>query len=282
MANGKLDMGKAWTQATAMMGANRDTISAVAGLFFFLPSFAAALFVPELVNPEPAKVDSDDPEIIVQAAMEHLTAIYADNWPVFLAITVAGFIGSITLLALLSDRGNPTVREALSTGLRRIPTYLGAQLLSALGAGLVIGLPLGLLGAFASPTVTVLVGLLLVIVLVYLIVKFSLIAPAIAIEGIRNPIAAITRSWQLTKGNSLRIFGFILLLFVTISIILALVQGVLTLIFAAIGGEVANIGNGVVSAAVNTLITVIFLVVIAAVHRQLAGNAPDRLAEAFE
>ena len=36
MAHGKLDMGKAWTQATALMGLNRDTIGAIAGLFFFL------------------------------------------------------------------------------------------------------------------------------------------------------------------------------------------------------------------------------------------------------
>ena len=32
-------------------------------------------------------------------------------------------------------------------------------------------------------------------------------APVIAIEEVRNPIAAITRSWRLTKGNSLRIFA---------------------------------------------------------------------------
>ena len=45
MANTKLDMGVAWTTATGLIGANKDTISAIAGLFFFLPSFAAALFI---------------------------------------------------------------------------------------------------------------------------------------------------------------------------------------------------------------------------------------------
>lgn len=282
MANRKLDMGKAWTDATAMMGANRDTISAVAGLFIFLPSFAAALFVPEMVNPEPVTPQSDDPQVAMQAALDQMSALYADNWVLFLAITIAGFIGSITLLALLSDRGNPTVREALSTGLKSIPSYLAAQVLSALAAGIVIGLPLGVVAAVASPAVTVLVGLVLAIFAIYVVVKFSLIAPVIAIDGVRNPITAISRSWQLTKGNSLRIFAFILLLFITIVIIGALVQGVLTLIFAAIGGDVATIGTGVVSALINTLVTVIFLVVIASIHRQLSGETPDRLAEAFE
>ena len=45
MALRKLDMGTAWTQATGLMGANRDTISAIAGLFFFLPALASGLLL---------------------------------------------------------------------------------------------------------------------------------------------------------------------------------------------------------------------------------------------
>lgn len=283
MANRKLDMGKAWTQTTALIGANKDTISAIAGLFIFLPSFAAALFVPEIANPpQPAPQPGADPQVAMQAALNQLTAMYTDNWALFLAITIAGFVGSMSLLALLTDRGNPTVGEALGKGLKSIPSYIAAQLLSGLAAGLVIGLPLGLVGAFAPPAVTVLVGLLLVVLAIYLVVKFSLIAPVIAIDEVRNPFTAIARSWQLTKGNSLRIFAFLVLLFVVIVIIGALVQGVLTLILSAFGGAVASIGTGIVGALVNAVVTVIFLVVIAAVHRQLAGASPERLAETFE
>ena len=283
MANRKLDMGKAWTQTTALIGANKDTISAIAGLFIFLPSFAAALFVPEIANPpQPAAQPGADPQVAMQAALNQLTAMYTDNWVLFLAITIAGFVGSMSLLALLTDRGNPTVGEALGKGLKSIPSYIAAQLLSGLAAGLVIGLPLGLVGAFAPPAVTVLVGLLLVVLAIYLVVKFSLIAPVIAIDEVRNPFTAIARSWQLTKGNSLRIFAFLVLLFVVIVIIGALVQGVLTLILSAFGGAVASIGTGIVGALVNAVVTVIFLVVIAAVHRQLAGASPERLAETFE
>lgn len=283
MANRKLDMGKAWTQTTALIGANKDTISAIAGLFIFLPSFAAALFVPEIANPpQPAPQPGADPQVAMQAALDQLTAMYADNWVLFLAITIAGFVGSMSLLALLTDRGNPTVGEALGKGLKSIPSYIAAQILSGLAAGLVIGLPLGLVGAFAPPAVTVLVGLLLVVLAIYLVVKFSLIAPVIAIDEVRNPFTAIARSWQLTKGNSLRIFAFLVLLFVVIVIIGALVQGVLTLILSAFGGAVASIGTGIVGALVNAVVTVIFLVVIAAVHRQLAGASPERLAETFE
>ncbi|SHN50864.1 glycerophosphoryl diester phosphodiesterase membrane domain-containing protein [Erythrobacter sanguineus] len=282
MANRKLDMGRAWTEATGLIGSNRDTIGALAGLFFFLPSFAAALFAPEMINPpEPAPVNAD-PQVAMQAMIDQMGAFYADNWLLFLGVTIAGFVGSMSMLALLSDRGNPTVGEALGKGLKSIPSYIAAQLLSAMAAGLVIGLPLGLIAAFAPPALTLVAGLVLVVLAVYVFVKFALIAPVIAIDEERNPIAAIARSWRLTKGNSLRILAFFALLFVTIVIIGALVQGILVLILSAFGGAVASIGTGLVSALINTVITVIFLVVLAAIHRQLAGASPERLAETFE
>jgi hypothetical protein len=284
MANAKLDMGKAWTQATALIGANKDTISALAGLFFFLPSFGAGLFMPDQTATIPADGarQSGDPQVAMQQAMDQISALYADNWPFLLAVSIAGFIGSMSLLALLSDRGNPTVGEAMGKGIRAIPAYIAAQLLSALLAGVMIGLPLGLLAALAPPAVVGIAAIALVVLVIYLAVKFSLIAPVIAIDEERNPMAAIRRSWRLTKGNSLRIFAFFVLLFVVIVIIGALVQGILTLVLSAIGGEVARIGIAAVSALVNAMITVIFLVVLAAIHRQLAGSAPERLAETFE
>lgn len=284
MANIKLDMGKAWTQATGLIGANRDTISAIAGLFFFLPSFAAALFMPEVSTTVPVSGPraGGDPQVAMQQAMDQIMALYADNWPVLVGVSLAGFVGSMSLLALLSDRGNPTVGEALGTGVKSIPSYIAAQVLSALAAGLAIGLPLGLLAALAPPAVVAFGGLALVVLVIYLAVKFSLIAPVIAIDEVRNPFAAIARSWRLTKGNSLRIFGFMVLLLAVIVIIGALVQGVLTLVLAAIGGEVARIGTGLVSALINAIMTVIFLVVLAAIHRQLGGGAPERLSQTFE
>jgi hypothetical protein len=283
MANRKLDMGKAWTQATDMIGGNRDTISAIGGLFFFLPSFAASLFVPALANPPQAAGSSGaDPDAAMQALVAQMSATYADNWPLLLAITVVQFIGSMSLFALLTDRGNPTVGEALGTGIKSIPSYLAAQLISALGAGLAIGLPIGLIAAVAPPAVATLTVVAAIPVIIYFVIKFSLIAPVIAIEGERNPIAAIQRSWRLTKNNSLRIVLFLFLLIFTIGIIAALVSGVIGLVLSAMGEPVATIGINATSALVNALVTVILLVVTVAIHRQLAGPSAEGLAETFE
>lgn len=282
MAHHKLDMGKAWTQATGMIGSNRDTIGAIAGLFFFLPAFALALFVPELVNPQPAAPAGADPQVAMQAALAQMSNAYSDNWALFLALTIAQFVGSLSLLALLTDRRRPTVGEALSTGIRSILAYLAAQILSALAIGLAIGLPLGIVAAAGSPVAVALVGFVMFLIGAYLFVKFSLIAPIIAIDEERNPMKALAQSWRLTKGNSFRIVAFLLLLFITIGIIAALVSGILGLVLSALGAQVAQIGNGVVNAAVNTVIGVVFLVVIAAVHRQLSGHSPEGLAKTFE
>lgn len=282
MAHHKLDMGKAWTQATGLIGSNRDTVGAIAGLFFFLPALALALFAPELVSPEPAAPPGTDPQVAMEAMMAQITQAYADNWPVFLVMTIVQFAGSLALLALLTDRGRPTVREALMIGIASMIPYLLAQLISSLAIALVIGVPIGLIAAAGSPAAAVLAGIVLVVIGIYMFIKFTLTAPVIAIEGERNPLKALGRSWRLTKGNSFRIAAFLFLLFFTIGIIAALVSGIFGLAVSALGKDIAAIGNGVVSALVNSGIGVIFLVVVAAIHRQLAGHSPEGLAATFE
>lgn len=285
MAHGKLDMGMAWTQATALMGLNRDTIGAIAGLFFFLPAMASALFVPVTAittAPPAGSSGSQDPAVVMQAAVDQMTALYADNWPILLAVFGMQFIGSMSLFALLTDRGNPTVGEALATGIKGLPSYIAAQLITVIGASLAIGLPLGLVSALGGEAVAVLAVLAALVAVIYIMVKVSLAAPVIAIEGQRNPFTALVRSWQLTKGNSVRIAIFIALLVVVIGIISALVSGIITLILAAIGGGVATVGGAAINALVNALLTALFVVVTVAIYRQLSDDLPQRAADVFE
>lgn len=283
MAGKKLDMGAAWSSAMSLIAQNKDTVGAIVGLFFFLPYLAVALLVPEAANPQPAEVaPGASPDAAAKAAMEQLTAAYADNWPVLLGVTVAQFVGSLSLLALLGNPDSPTVGQSLKRGLGAAPSYFVAQILSALFVAVVVGVPLGLVMA-AAPGVAVAVAVLVAMVAaIYLFVKFSLLAPVIAIEGFRNPITALSRSWQLTKGNSVRIAIFMALLILTVGIISLLVTLVLGLVFALFSPAVAQIGNAVAAGLVNTALGVIFVLVLAAVHQQLAGPSGDQLAATFE
>lgn len=283
MAARKLDMGEAWSSATGLIAQNKDTVSAIAGLFFFVPYLAMSLLAPDLANPEPAAADAGaSPDAAMAAMLEQMTQAYSDNWPLFLTVTVVQFIGSLSLLALLSNRDSPTVGEAMKRGLGAAPSYVAAQLLAALAASLAIGVPLGLISLVAPAAAAGVAFFGLLLVAVYLLVKFSLIAPVIAIEGVRNPLTALTRSWRLTKGNSFRIATFILLLFITIGIVSALVSMVLGLVFALFDPNIANIGNSLVASLVNTVVGVVFLLVLAAIHGQLAGPSDQQLASTFE
>lgn len=163
-----------------------------------------------------------------------------------------------------------------------MPSYIAAQLITVIGASLAIGIPLGVISALGGAAVAVLAAVAALIFVIYIFVKFSLVAPVIAIEGQRNPFKALSRSWQLTKGNSVRIFVFIALLVFVIGIISALVSGIIGLVLAALGSTVATIGGGIMSALVNALLTVVFLVVTVSIYRQLVGAQPERTAELFE
>lgn len=283
MAGRKLDMGMAWSSAMSLIAQNKDTVGAIIGLFYFLPYLAVGLLAPEAANPQPGEVPAGaSPDVAARAAMDQITAAYADNWPVLLALVLAQFIGSLSLLALLSNADTPTVGQSLKRGVAAAPSYLAAQVLSAVAAALVIGVPLGLVMAITPGPAAAAVLLLAVIVAVYLFIKFALVAPVIAIEGERNPITALRRSWQLTKGNSLRIAIFITLLVITIGIVSTLVSLVLALVFALFDQSVADIGNAVVASIVNAVLGVIFVVVLGAIHQQLAGPSEEQLAATFE
>ena len=263
----KLDLGRAWNDATALISANKDVIAIVAGVFFFLPYLALSLLMPEVAQPQ-----INNPED-TEAVLEALSALYADNWWVFVLTSVLQMIGMLALFALLTDAGRPTVGEALKRGTFGFPTYLAAQILSGLAIGAIL-----VLLALITPILAVLA----IPVVFYIMVKLSLIGPVIGIEQTLNPFGVLKRSWQLTKGNSFRIFFFFVLLLLVFLVISVLVTLILGVVFAAIGGSIESVGNALVGSLVNAAFVVIYLAVLASIHQHLAGPKPEVLSETFE
>ncbi|KPP88937.1 hypothetical protein SAMN04515621_2789 [Erythrobacter sp. HL-111] len=274
-------MGKAWNDAMALLSANFGVIATVVGLFYFLPQFAVAILAPGTM--EQGEVDLPDdatPEMVIEAMSAAFQEAYTENWPFLLLTVLLGYVGALAVLALLRRGGNPTVGEALRAGAIGTPSYFATQILFAIGAGLVFGLPVALVAAVA-PIGAAFLALLLLVVLVYAAFKLILVPAVIGIESELNPFAVIARSWRLTKGNTLRIFVFLVLLFIVITLITVIVTLVFTLVFSAMGDEVERIGNGFVGALANAATGAIFLTVLAAIHRQLSGDG-ERVAETFE
>lgn len=267
----KFSMSEAWRDATAMMSANREVLLVIAGIFFLLPSLATALTMPSLQQSMMA-----DPTTASAAVME----LYAGWWWLLLLVLLAQLVGYLAMLALLRDSSRPTVSEALRTGLAGLLPAIGMYLIVGV-VGFAIMLVVGLLAA-ASPPLGFVLILAAVIGAVYVMVKLSLALPVIAIEKISSPIAAMTRSWRLTRRNSLRLFVFYMLLVIVYLVISMILGAVLGLVFALAGGSTALLLNGLVSGILSCILTVVFVAVIAAVHRQLAGPSAEAVSATFE
>ncbi len=274
------NMSEAWRDATAMMSGNREVLLIVAGLFFFLPSLVFNFATGDTQNVPMA--DPNDTEAAV-------AALYTQWWWLFGLISLVSVVGSLALLALLRDHDRPTVGEAIKTGLVGLLPAMGTYLLMAIGAFLIIILTsailapvLGVDAANPAPAQLIPIAMIALLLLIYPAVKLSLCTPVIAIEKVHNPLRIVARSWRLTKGNSFRLFLFYCLLgivYLVVAMVVAIVAGVVNVI----AGEGAGlIISSLIFGALSAAASVVFVAVIAAAHRQLAGPSPEIVGQTFE
>lgn len=269
----KFNMSEAWRDATAMMAGNREVLLIVAGLFFFLPSVVLGIAMGDV-----QELAMADPE----NAAEAVYSMYGSFWWLFLLISLASVIGYLSLLALLRDHSRPTVADAIKIGIAGLLPAIGTYIVLIAGLSIAAIALVTIAAASGNAGVAALIGLIVGIGIVYLAVKFSLSGPVIAIDKVYNPFTVLARSWQLTKGNSFRLFLFYLLIFIAyivVAMIIGMVFGALTL---ALGESVGLTLNAVVSGAISAVVSVILVAVIAAAHRQLSGPSAAAVSETFE
>lgn len=258
----RFDSNRAWQEATALVSANRDVLWALAGVFLVLPSFAVGILAPP---PEPpAGIDRD-------GLMAMLSNYYDSAWPWLLGMAVCQVIGTLAMLALYTDRTRPTVAEALKLALRGALPVILAQLLAGMGFVLAALIPIMLVALTGVQALATVVVAACLVALVYVMVRISLIAPVVMVEGERNPIAALRRSWDLTRGNAGRLTLFNALLLVGFGIVILLVGGLADLLLRLVlGMELGTALGTLVSAALQAVMAIFFMAVYAATHRQLA------------
>lgn len=261
----KFDYDQAWRDTMRLLGGNLGLLAVIAGIFFFVPYAALMIALPEM-----ASFAQPDPTAGSEAMMAAMTDFYAEYWWVLLLLAVVQAIGMLAMLALLRRQANPTVGEALGAGFRSVLSYFAAQILLAAALMLAIMLLLAPAIATGSTGLAVIGGIAAMVLFLYVLIKFSLAAPVIAIEGALNPIAALQRSWTLTKGNSVRLFFFYMLLVVAFLVASAVVSMILSLIFALFGEGAALFGTAVSTSLINAVFIVLMVAVLAAVHGQLA------------
>lgn len=247
----KLDFSDTWSNALALLSAHKEAALAIAGVFLFLPQVVVGYF---MSNIEAAGVSTSDQMMVVYEQW------FAANGLMLFLSTLVTMIGSIALYVIFL-RGNQTIGEALVTALKLFIPFLLLAILTAIAVG--IGF------------------VLLIIPGIYLAIKFSLGGAVIAAEHVLNPIEAMKRSWHVTKGNSVRIFFFLLIMLVVGMIALVAVSAVIGIpLNLMLPTEAALFANNIVSSAASSVFSVVLAAVYAAIYLQLAGRFDQRELEA--
>ena len=263
-ARPRFDTMKIWDEATGALLANRDVLLAVLGVFSVLPNFAL-----QMLAPVPEPVSGQTPEQL----LTRLGLYFDANWLPVVAVVAVQFIGMLAALALLGDPARPTVREAMRQAARGAPSFLVA-LLGGLALAFLTGLiPVVLIGLSGSLALTQLAAVIGTVVILYMMVRFAFIGPAVSLSGERNPVYALRRSFFATKGIGWQLLVFILLIFVAFRIvgwlITAAVVLVTTLVAGAAGGELVG---ALIACFVQAALAATFVAVIAASYRQVGGQ----------
>ena len=180
-----------------MVGANRDTLAAIAGVFFLLPGLIGAVMVPT-----PALTPTMDQAAMADAVMR----FYTSAGPILIVLSLPMLAGYLTLLAMLLDRDRPTVGAAIATGIRFLPSYLAAQMLTSLVLSVLWVTLLTALGVILPQILAVPVSLAL---MVYPLIRVLLIGPEMVTQRLLNPIRAIMAGVARTRGHGVRIMLYV-------------------------------------------------------------------------
>ncbi len=274
----KFDMGRAWDDATGLLRRNTGLVALIAGVFILVPNCLFMMQFLDLAtmfeNPRMAQ----NPELVSNAFAQ----FFADNWWALVLTVLGQAIGMLAIIILLSDRGRPTTGAAIGDAAKLALPSIAASLLMYLAFTILILLPVMIGGGLQSVAVAIILVLPAIVAICYLFAKFSLVQAVFGIERTFNPVAALARSWRLTKGNSLLLFLFFFLLWFAFAIVSQVVSLFVSLILALVSAEAAMFGNALISSAIGAGYAALTAAVMVSAYRQLSGEPKAELAQTFD
>lgn len=150
-----------------------------------------------------------------------------------------------SMIAYASPLRRTSFGDALTTGLKGGLTFVGVIILLFI-AYFAFAIVAGILGYVLGEVAAVILFVLLLPAFIYLLCRFAVLVPVIVVERIFNPITAITRCWQVTKGH---VLGILVVLIITV-IIAVIMMGIPFMLFFGTMFAAAGTGDPNVGAAV--------------------------------
>ncbi|MFJ6700825.1 glycerophosphoryl diester phosphodiesterase membrane domain-containing protein [Streptomyces sp. NPDC091272] len=224
-----LGVGDILDGAVSTMRAHWRTVLGVSVTIAVLMQIADTV-VQRYLLPAPVTVDpnADSAEALRQSA-ESMRSTLLTMGPSTL-ITLIGTLFTTALLTIVVSRsvlGRPVnLSDAWREARPRLLPLLGLSLLFPLGAAVImtVGVLPGLLvGSGVGAAVAALGGLVALVVLIWLVVRFALAPPALMLER-QGVVQSLRRSAKLVRGSWWRVFG-IMLLTMLLTFIVAMIIG---------------------------------------------------------
>lgn len=262
----KLSIGQAWSEATAVLRRDGGIIATVALALLVLPGALLGVMSP----PGSEMSQSGFAGILVLIA------------------TLIAFAGQIAIARIAL--GPPlTVGQAIALGFQRFASFFAAWILWLLPFILIVALVLSVAGidvealsadsSGAPPAVPGWVSLtiaLLMIVLIVVAARMLLLTPVAAGERL-GPVGLLKRSWQLSRGHSLKLFGLLVLLGIMfVVLVLGLGSAIGTVVVLVAGKSeawsISALLLALVEGILSALISVFSAVLLARAYAQLTGS----------
>ncbi len=267
----KFSISAAWDETKALLARDGRLFASVALALIVLPSVVAGAIDPRAAG----EVD-------------------APRWfnVVVLVISLISMAGQLAIIRL-ALAPSITVAGAMGHGFRRLPLYVVALIILGLGAMLlsipfaIAAIAMGLdieqdASAMAITGPLVLLVLLLVLFFLFVAVRFMMSMPVASAER-AGPIGMLKRSWELTSGHWLKLFGFLLVALLTAVLILGAVSMVVgSLILILFGSaepmSVAALVGALIEGVLTGIFSVLFTLMLTRIYVQLSGR--DRVEDA--
>ncbi|QGV80317.1 hypothetical protein [Streptomyces ficellus] len=202
------------------------------------------ILVQRYLVPVPPKLGPDPtPEEALSQSVESLKASLISLGPTMLLTLIGTFVTTALLTIVISRAvlGRPvTLSDAWNEARPRLPQLLGLTLLlpllsaAVMAVGVLPGLLLG--GTPAGVLLTVVGGIAALVVMVWLLIRFSLSYSALMLER-QGVMASLRRSAKLVQGAWWRIFGIITLTTLVMFLVSMIIAIPFTVIAFAADGE---------------------------------------------